>query len=303
MNFIPAKCPNCGGELRIADTLKDKFFCQYCGGLVLVEQAVKLAESGAAYVRPEDFVVEGGVLKEYHGDALDVVIPSNVVIIGQAVFAGTAIRSVHVPGSVRSMQYEAFSRCPYLEHVSLSEGLENFNFQAFNSPFSTKGCSINIPSTVKSASGPSLYSPAFGAGNHLTLTVDAERPLFSGAELVNTGAERLVLSPDCAKELARGLVEQAADLASNQSNGKRPSYDFWRTKQVVVPGILEYAELAEPAVEESGEDWVEVNADFDYERPFDEDADYSYGKFFVNTMLTEAEVRDVWHSLGLYQWG
>ena len=302
MNFIPAKCPNCGGELRISDTLKDKFFCQYCGGLIMVEQAVKLAKSGAAYVRPEDFVVEGGVLKEYHGDALDVVIPSNVVIIAQGVFAGTAIRSVQIPSSVRDIQYEAFARCPYLEHVSISEGLENFNFQAFGSPFTAKGSSINIPSTVRSAAGPSLYFPAFGAGNHLTLIVDGDKPAFPASGLVHTGAERLAVSPAFAKELAQELVKEAARMADERSDGKKPTYGFWKTKQVVVPGVLDYVELVDPPVEEEPEeDWVDISADFGYEASFDED--YSYGKFFVDTMLTVDEVRNVWHSLGFYQWG
>src|SRR4051812_1733986 len=42
MNFIPATCPSCGGSLQVPDN-RDQVKCMYCGGNVIVQQAIQLA--------------------------------------------------------------------------------------------------------------------------------------------------------------------------------------------------------------------------------------------------------------------
>jgi DNA-directed RNA polymerase subunit RPC12/RpoP len=40
-HFVAAKCPSCGGDLRVPDD-RDHVKCMYCGGAVIVRQAVQL---------------------------------------------------------------------------------------------------------------------------------------------------------------------------------------------------------------------------------------------------------------------
>ena len=95
----------------------------------------------------------------YHGTAKDVIIPSwwdgvTITKIGKGAFASTAIKSVTLPDSILTIGeqsfmdaaqlttinfpsslklicYEAFTRCPSLEHVSFNEGLEKMESRAF----------------------------------------------------------------------------------------------------------------------------------------------------------------------------
>jgi hypothetical protein len=41
-HFIAAKCPSCGGDLQVPDD-RDQVKCMYCGGTVIIRQAVQLA--------------------------------------------------------------------------------------------------------------------------------------------------------------------------------------------------------------------------------------------------------------------
>jgi tetratricopeptide (TPR) repeat protein len=41
-HFIAAKCPSCGGDLQVPDD-RDQVKCMYCGGAVIIRQAVQLA--------------------------------------------------------------------------------------------------------------------------------------------------------------------------------------------------------------------------------------------------------------------
>lgn len=43
MKFVEAKCPNCGGVLKV-DEEKDAAICEYCGQPFVVEKAVKIKQ-------------------------------------------------------------------------------------------------------------------------------------------------------------------------------------------------------------------------------------------------------------------
>ena len=63
-------------------------------------------------VRPssaDDFVISGGVLTAYTGEATDVVIPDGVTVIGKAAFKKTDVEHVWVPASVQVVEERAFS--------------------------------------------------------------------------------------------------------------------------------------------------------------------------------------------------
>jgi predicted RNA-binding Zn-ribbon protein involved in translation (DUF1610 family) len=42
MNFVAATCPSCGGSLQVPDD-RDAVKCMYCGGEIIVRQAINLA--------------------------------------------------------------------------------------------------------------------------------------------------------------------------------------------------------------------------------------------------------------------
>lgn len=39
MKLTPAKCPSCGANIEVNETLKNTI-CQYCGTTVLIEEAI-----------------------------------------------------------------------------------------------------------------------------------------------------------------------------------------------------------------------------------------------------------------------
>ena len=98
MPFVQAKCPECGGMLAVDDS-KKAANCQFCGEAFIVQEAINnyntynitnnntthnYGEGSVVNVYEDankDFVIEAGVLKEYHGESVDVVIPDGVVEI------------------------------------------------------------------------------------------------------------------------------------------------------------------------------------------------------------------------------
>lgn len=94
------------------------------------------------------FTINNGVLKKYvpENNVSDIVIPDDVVEIGEKVFRGRGIKSVTIPSSVKIIGRGAFESCRNLTKVTLNNGLEKIKKDAFHD------CSINeieIPETVK----------------------------------------------------------------------------------------------------------------------------------------------------------
>ena len=95
-----------------------------------------------------DFVIEGGVLKQYNGPRGDVVIPEGVTAIGYSAFSNrTGLTSVTIPDSVKEIGHFAFSNCTGLTSVTIPDGVKEIGGSAF------KGCegltSVAIPNSVK----------------------------------------------------------------------------------------------------------------------------------------------------------
>jgi hypothetical protein len=61
MNFIPARCPSCGGELMIPDDMK-KVICSHCGTTFLLEETQPQAPAPTIenWLRLADTALEGG---------------------------------------------------------------------------------------------------------------------------------------------------------------------------------------------------------------------------------------------------
>lgn len=96
----------------------------------------------------EDFEIKDGVLVKYHGNEENVVIPENVMEIGESAFyLNSDIKSVVIPKNVKTIGVSAFCSCYNLETIELSNGLIKIEGNAFGDCNSLK--SVYIPSSVK----------------------------------------------------------------------------------------------------------------------------------------------------------
>ncbi len=95
-----------------------------------------------------DFLISGGVLAAYRGEAADVSIPEGVRVIAAEVFQGhEEIASVTMPKSLRVIGEGAFEDCTGLAEISLNVGLEQVKDRAF---LNCGADLVRVPSTVQS---------------------------------------------------------------------------------------------------------------------------------------------------------
>ncbi|WP_302397143.1 leucine-rich repeat domain-containing protein [Eggerthella sinensis] len=116
----------------------------------MVEAAIAYAKvkvEGVVKTQAADFVIEAGVLKEYHGASSEVVVPSNVTIIGEG-FNETPVTSVVLPDGLKKMS-RAFQKCDSLKSISLPAGLNEI-FASFNACDSLE--SISLPAGLNEIS-------------------------------------------------------------------------------------------------------------------------------------------------------
>lgn len=126
MPLVPAKCPECGGLVEV-DSDKRAGLCQHCGQPFVIEDAIQTFNTyyqttnnyntthnygdGAVVNvyedKNKDFVIEAGVLYEYHGETTEVVLPDSVQEIAAECFNGMHITSIKLPASLRNLDYIA----------------------------------------------------------------------------------------------------------------------------------------------------------------------------------------------------
>ena len=63
MEFVQMKCPNCGADLEVEDSI-DSFYCKYCGTKILVEGQSKHVVNAKTKIRMMDKL--GDMQKEFH---------------------------------------------------------------------------------------------------------------------------------------------------------------------------------------------------------------------------------------------
>ncbi len=101
----------------------------------------------SAFAADSDFVIEGGVLKKYHGPGGDVVIPDGVTSIGEFAFTNSFnLNSVTIPDSVTKVAQRAFWNCRDLGAVSFPDGLVEIGTQAFE--LCTSLTSVSFPDSL-----------------------------------------------------------------------------------------------------------------------------------------------------------
>ena len=77
-------------------------------------------------------VIENTVLKEYNGNASNVVIPEGITVIGRSAFARNKyIQNVTIPNTVTQIDFGAFWECPNLTSVTISGGVKIIGEDAF----------------------------------------------------------------------------------------------------------------------------------------------------------------------------
>lgn len=79
------------------------------------------------------FEIENGVLIKYHGDAEEVIIPTDVHTIGEDAFRDNAsMKKLTITENVRTIEAGAFLRCYALESITIPENVETIGYYAFS---------------------------------------------------------------------------------------------------------------------------------------------------------------------------
>jgi len=89
---------------------------------------------------------DGAILLGYCGDSKDLILPNEIVTIGDQCFYESDIETILIPTNVKSIGRLAFYRCEELKVVTLNEGLEYIGEYAFFECLTLQ--TITIPSTV-----------------------------------------------------------------------------------------------------------------------------------------------------------
>ncbi len=180
MPLVPAKCPDCGGLVEV-DNEKRAGLCQHCGNPFVVEDAIQtfntyynitnnynttnvtnnntsIGEGAVVNIyedKTKDFVIEGGVLKKYQGESVDVVIPDTVVEIAGECFKGLKIKSVIIPNSVTNIGISSFELCKNLSSITFSDSLTDIEASSFNG--CTNLTSVILPNSVTKIGDMAFY--------------------------------------------------------------------------------------------------------------------------------------------------
>ena len=184
MPLMPAKCPECGGLVEV-NSENRAGLCQHCGQPFVVEDAINTfnnyfnvtniynttnqtshnySDGTTVNVYEDtnkDFVIEAGILKEYHGEAVDIVLPDTVLEISSECFIGMNLSSIRFPKSLKhldnvdenlfKLKVELASDNPYM--IIKDNVILNKNETKIEAFITTNGeTSFSIPDTVVSLS-------------------------------------------------------------------------------------------------------------------------------------------------------
>ncbi|MBD5135728.1 MAG: leucine-rich repeat domain-containing protein [Lachnospiraceae bacterium] len=162
MGLVAAKCTQCGANIEVDDT-KEAGICKYCGTAFIIEKAITNyntyitnntninANVVNVYNTQKNFVIKAGKLIEYNGKSKNVIIPSDVNIIGGKAFSkanwendidGSNINKIFIPASVVEIEEDAFYNCKDLAVVVMTNETAKIGCSCFYG--CTKLTTINI---------------------------------------------------------------------------------------------------------------------------------------------------------------
>lgn len=130
------QCELCG-SVDIIKTDENVFQCQFCGCKYTLEQARTLIMGDVVKTRASDFEIVGGVLKKYHGESTDVIVPDNVLKIESGAFSDLLITSVNLPerlveiGGEKGLVKGAFQDCKYLKRINFPDRFTDNWYESF----------------------------------------------------------------------------------------------------------------------------------------------------------------------------
>lgn len=248
MAFVQAKCPECGGMLAV-DADKKAAVCQFCGEAFIVQEAVnnyntynitnnnydtthQYGDGSVVNVyefKRKDFVIEAGVLKEYHGESVDVVIPDNVNEIGEKAFSRMMIKSVLLPRNLKKINFQAFSGCSELTEIALPNSLTEIGCGAFS------GCTglnhILIPGSITKIKD-SAFSRCTGIKS-ITIP-ESVKEIESFAFFGCTGIKSITIPESVMKIGIRAFDEciglTSVNVSKNTHIGDKAFSDYWKSK-------------------------------------------------------------------------
>ena len=223
MPLVPAKCPECGGNV-VVDNEKDAWVCDFCKTPFVVEKAINnfntinnttnnvtnnndiKADVVNVYEnKNQDFVIKAGRLVEYNGASMDVVIPEEAVIIEPYVFQNSNIRSITLHNGISVIPERAFQACSALQQIHLPENLKEIGEYAFTNCKSLER--IKLPDSLVSIRLGFNSNYDFGA--------------FSGCDSLFEGCESLkeVVFPDSIDRIGNRMFCDCKSLVSITAHG------------------------------------------------------------------------------------
>ena len=248
MPLVPAKCPECGGNV-VVDSEKDTWICDFCKTPFVVEKAINnfntinnvtnnvtnnndiKADVVNVYEgKNQDFVIKAGRLVKYNGASMDVVIPEEAVIIEPYAFQHSNIHSITLNNGISVIPGEAFKDCSALQQIHLSENLQQIGESAFWNCSELK--QIHLPKNLKEIgkcaftncrSLERIKLPDSLEAIRFSLDSNYDFGTFSGCDSLFEGCESLkeVVFPDSIDCIGKRMFFNCKSLESITANGVR----------------------------------------------------------------------------------
>lgn len=121
MPWLPGKCPNCGGMLKV-DSTKDAAVCEYCGSPFVTEKAIINFNNPNIYANnvvinnlDSDFEIVAGTLMKYKGASTIVRVPEGVVAVDHNCFKESKLTEIYLPSTLKEPVY--FYKCFDIEKI------------------------------------------------------------------------------------------------------------------------------------------------------------------------------------------
>ena len=185
----------------------------------------------------EDFSIVDGVLERYYGNNANVVIPSQVKVIGFAAFYNCqTLQSVEIPDSVTNIETSAFGKCSNLKKVKFSNNLQEVGQYAFGGTNLEK---VVLPNSVK------LIGPcAFQNCKSLTSVVmpaeleKIEELAFYGCESLNDVSMNTKLKSIGPNAFSRCSSLKTINLPASLLEIKQRAFESSGLESVVIPSKI-----------------------------------------------------------------